>query len=100
MSNGEMLKNIKELIESGDDFTAKQYRILTLSGIIEIGGMIHELREEIKVVDDKAMTRICPAVEQAQKDIGKLEAKSNRNDLMVTIAAIAGSIGAAIFGSE
>ena len=37
MSNGEMLKDIKKLIESVEDFTVKQYRNLTLTGMVELG---------------------------------------------------------------
>jgi len=100
MSNGNMLKDIKNLIASGDDFTVKQYRILSLSGMVELGDNINDLRDDIKKVDEKASVRVCPEVLQAQKDIVKLEGKSNRNDGLVTIAGIAGAITAAIFGGK
>ena len=100
MSNGNMLKDIKNLIASGDDFTVKQYRILSLSGMVELGDNINDLRDDIKKVDEKASVRVCPEVLQSQKDIVKLEGKSNRNDGLVTIAGIAGAITAAIFGGK
>jgi len=100
MSNGDMLKDIKELIASGDDFSVKQYRILSLSGMVQLGDNINDLRDDIKKVDEKASVRVCPEVLQAQKDIVKLEGKSNRNDGLVTIAGIAGAITAAIFGGK
>ena len=100
MGNGDMLKDIKELIASGDDFTVKQYRVLSLSGMVQLGDNIKELRDEVKAVDEKAMIRVCPEVIQANKDIGKLEKKSNRNDGYVTLATIAASITAAIFGGK
>ena len=100
MSNGDMLKDIRELIASGDDFSVKQYRILSLSGMVQLGDNINDLRDDIKKVDEKASVRVCPEVLQAQKDIVKLEGKSNRNDGLVTIAGIAGAITAAIFGGK
>jgi len=100
MSNGDMLKDIKELIASGDDFSVKQYRILSLSGMVQLGDSIKDIRDDIKKVDEKASVRVCPEVIQAQKDIVKLEKKSNRNDGYVTLATIAASITAAIFGSR
>ena len=100
MSNGDMLKDIKELIASGDDFSVKQYRILSLSGMVQLGDSIKDIRDDIKKVDEKASVRVCPEVLQAQKDIVKLEGKSNRNDGLVTIAGIADAITAAIFGGK
>jgi len=100
MGNGDMLKDIKELIASGDDFSVKQYRILSLSGMVQLGDSIKDIRDDIKKVDEKASVRVCPEVLQAQKDIVKLEGKSNRNDGLVTIAGIAGAITAAIFGGK
>ena len=100
MSNGDMLKTIKALIESGEDFTVKQYRVMSLTGMVELGADIKEVRDEISKVDEAAQDRICPAVVQAQKDIKKLEGKSNRNDVLVTLAtAISGVIGF-VFGSK
>lgn len=100
MSNGDMLNTIKKLIESGDDFSVKQYRILSLSGMVELGEGLEDVRDEIKKVDDAAQERICPAVIQAGKDIEKLEGKSNRNDILVTLATgISGVIGF-IFGNK
>ena len=100
MSNGDMLKDIKTLIESGDDFTVKQYRILSLSGMVQLGDDIKTLRSEIQASESKAMTRVCPEVKQAAIDIKKLEDKSNRNDILVTLAtAISGTIGF-IFGGK
>jgi len=93
MSSGDMLKDIKELIASGDDFSVKQYRILSLSGMIELGDKMDE-------IEAAAMERHCPALEQVEKDVARLEKKSNRNDGYVTIATIVGSITAAIFGSR
>ena len=100
MSNGDMLKDIKELIASGDDFTVKQYRILSLSGMVQLGDSIKDIRDDIKKVDEKASVRVCPEVLQAQKDIVKLEGKSNRNDVIVGIGTVIGSIGGFIFGSK
>ena len=100
MSNGDMLKTIKNLIEDGDPFTAKQFQTMSLTGMVELGDSIKALNDEIKKVDIAAQGRICPAVIQAQKDIGKLEGKSNRNDLLVTLATgISGVIGF-VFGSK
>jgi len=94
MSNGDMLKTIKDLIESGDPFTAKQYQVMSLTGMVELGQDIKDVRSEINKVDKAAQSRICPAVTQAQKDIVKLEGKSNRNDILVTLAtAISGAVG-------
>jgi len=75
MSNGDMLKDIKELIASGDDFSVKQYRILSLSGMVQLGDSIKDIRDDIKKVDDKASERVCPEVLQAQKDIVKVGRK-------------------------
>ena len=100
MSIGDMLKTIKNLIEDGDPFTAKQFQTMSLTGMVELGDSIKDIRDEIKKVDEAAQDRICPAVEQAQKDIEKLEGKSNRNDVLVTLAtAISGVIGF-VFGSK
>jgi len=100
MSNGNMLVDIKKLIESGEDFTVKQYRILSLSGMVELGEGLKEVRNEIAKVDSAAQARICPAVEQAQKDIDKLEGKSNRNDVFVGVGTILGTIGGILFGNK
>ena len=100
MSNGDMLKTIKTLIEDGDPFTAKQFQTMSLTGMVELGDNIKALKDEIKKVDDAAQDRVCPAVLQAQKDITKLEGKSNRNDMLVTLATgISGVIGF-FFGSK
>ena len=100
MSNGDMLHTIKELIESGDDFTVKQYRILSLSGMVELGENITALKKEITVVDKDAQSRICPEVNQAIKDIERLEKKSNRNDTIVGVGTIIGSIVGFVFGNK
>jgi len=100
MSNGDMLHTIKELIESGDDFTVKQYRVMSLTGMVELGEDIKEVRDEIKKVDSAAQARICPAVIQAQKDIVKLEGKSNRNDTIVGIGTVIGSVIGFVFGNK
>ena len=100
MSNGEMLKDIKDLIASGEDFTVKQYRILTLSGMVEMGDKIDALNSEMANVDEKAMSRICPAVETAQADIEKLERKSGRMDTLVGAGTILGTIAGLIFGNK
>jgi len=100
MSNGNMIKDIKQLIESGEDFTAKQYRVLSLSGMVELGEGLKEVRNEIAKVDSAAQARICPAVEQAQKDIDRLEGKSNRNDVIVGIGTVLGTVGGFIFGNK
>ena len=98
--SGDILKSIKKLVESGDDFTVKQYRIMSLTGMVELGEDIQDVRKEIKKVDDAAQARICPAVIQAQKDIGKIEKKSNRNDFIVGIGTIVGSVVGFIFGNK
>ena len=100
MSNGKMLNDIKKLIESGEDFTVKQYRVLTLSGMVELGDSIENLRGDIRKVDDKAMTRICPEVTQAARDIVRLEAKSNRVDAIVGVGTVIGSVIGFFFGSK
>ena len=100
MSNGDMLNTIKELIESGEDFTVKQYRVMSLTGMVELGEDIKEVRDEIKKVDNAAQERVCPAVTQAVIDIGKLEKKSNRNDTIVGVGTITGSILGFIFGNK
>ena len=100
MSNGDMLNTVKKLIESGDPFTAKQFQTMSLTGMVELGEDIKEVRDEINKVDKAAQARICPAVLQAQKDIGKLEKKSTRNNLLVTLATgISGVVGF-IFGNK
>jgi len=100
VSNGDMLKDIKELIASGDDFTVKQYRILSLSGMVQLGDSIKDIRDDIKKVDDKASERVCPAVLQAQKDITKMEDKSNRNDVIVGIMTGIGTAIGFVFGTK
>ncbi len=100
MSNGDMLNTIKKLIESGEDFTVKQYRLMSLTGLVELGADIKDVRDEIKKVDDAAQERVCPAVTQAIKDIDKLEGKSNRNDIFVGIGTIMGTIGGILFGNK
>lgn len=100
MSNGDMLKDIKKLVESGDDFTPKQYRILTLSGMVELGENIKEIKDEISKVNNAAQTRICPEVKQAAVDIQKLETKSNRNDAYVGIGTVFGTIAGILFGNK
>ena len=100
MSNGEMLKDIKKLIESGEDFSVKQYRILTLSGMVELGDSLKAVIGEIDKVNSAAQTRICPEVKQAVIDIGKLETKSNRNDAYVGIGTVFGTIAGILFGSK
>jgi len=100
MSNGEMLKDIKKLIESGEDFTVKQYRILTLSGMVELGDTLKEVIGEIDKVNSAAQTRICPEVKQAAVDIQKLETKSNRNDAYVGIGTVFGTIAGILFGNK
>lgn len=100
MSNGSMIKDIKTLIESGDDFTAKQYRILSLSGMVELGEDMKAVRDEINKVDKAAQARVCKDVIQAQKDIKKLEEKSNRNDTIVGIGTIVGSVVGFVFGNK
>ena len=67
MSNGDMLKTIKNLIEDGDPFTAKQFQTMSLTGMVELGDSIKDLRDEIKKVDDAAQDRVCPAVLQARE---------------------------------
>ena len=100
MSNGDMLKTIKELIESGDDFSVKQYRIMSLTGMVELGEDIKDVRHEINKVDKAAQARVCEPVKQAKIDIGKLEGKSNRNDFIVGFGTIVGSVVGFIFGNK
>ncbi|HDD61479.1 MAG TPA: hypothetical protein ENF22_02980 [Chloroflexi bacterium] len=95
-----MIKEIKQLIESGDDFTAKQFRILSLSGMVELGEAIEDVRNEIKKVDAAAQARVCPKVLQAQRDIERLEGKSNRNDVIVAFGTIIGSIVGVFVGNK
>ena len=100
MSNGDMLNTVKKLIESGDPFTAKQFQTMSLTGMVELGEDIKEVRDEINKVDKAAQARICPAVLQAQKDIEKMEGKSNRNDFIVGFGTIVGSVVGFIFGNK
>ena len=100
MSNGTMLHTIKKLIEDGDDFTVKQFRTMTLTGMVELGENISEMRGEIKQVNSDAQSRICPEVKQAQIDIGKLEKKSNRSDTIVGVGTVIGSVIGFVFGSK
>jgi len=100
MSNGEMLKDIKKLIESGEDFSVKQYRILTLSGMVELGDTLKEVIGEIDKVNSAAQTRICPEVKQAVIDIGKLETRSNRMDALVGAGTVFGTIAGFLFGNK
>ena len=100
MSNGKMLNQIKELIESGDDFTVKQYRVLSLSGMVELGENIEGLKGDIDKVEQKALSRVCPEVKQTIRDIEKLERKSNRNDTIVGIGTVVGSVVGFIFGNK
>lgn len=100
MSNGSMLKDIKDLIESGESFTTKQYQVLSLSGMVELGDEIKDVRAELKNVNTAAQTRVCPEVAQAQKDIEDLEKKSNRMDTLVGAGTILGTIAGLIFGNK
>ena len=100
MSNGEMLTSIKKLVESGDDFSVKQFRVMTLTGMVELGDNIKEVRDEITRVDEEATSRICPEVIQAQKDIDKLEDKSDKRDVLVGAGTILGTIAGVIFGNK
>ena len=100
MSNGNMLVDIKKLIESGEDFTVKQYRILSLSGMVELGDAIKEMGQKITTVDTAAKTRVCPAVIEAQKDIDKLEGRSDKRDVLVGAGTILGTIAGVIFGNK
>ena len=100
MSNGDMLKTIKNLVESGDDFTVKQYRVMSLTGMVELGDKIESLQGEIKQVDKSAQARVCKEVVQAGKDIERLEKKSNRNDTVVGFATVLGTIAGLIFGNK
>jgi len=59
MSNGTMMKDIKTLIESGEAFTTKQYQVLSLSGMVELGDEIKEVKRELKNVNTAAQTRVC-----------------------------------------
>ena len=100
MSNGKMLHTIKKLIEDGDPFTAKQYQTMSLAGMVELGDSIKSLTGEIKEVKDDAQSRICPEVKQAAKDIERLETKSNRNDTIVGIGTVIGSVVGFFFGTK
>lgn len=100
MSNGDMLKTIKNLIEDGDPFTAKQFQTMSLTGMVELGDNIKNLSNEIKKVDGAAQSRICPEVKQAAIDIGKLETKSNRMDTLVGAGTILGTIAGVLFGTK
>ena len=100
MSNGDMLKTIKNLIDDGDPFTAKQFQTMSLTGMVELGDNIKNLSDEINKVDTAAQNRVCPAVLQTQKDIEKLEGKSNRNDVIVGVGTVLGTIGGFLFGTK
>jgi len=100
MSNGTMMKDIKTLIESGEAFTTKQYQVLSLSGMVELGDEIKEVKRELKNVNTAAQTRVCKEVKQAQKDIEALEKKSGRMDTLVGAGTILGTIAGLIFGNK
>jgi len=99
MSNGDMLNTIKKLVESGDDFTVKQYRMMSLSGMVELGDSIKGLEGEIAKGEKKDLL-LGTAVEHVKKDITRLEGKSNRNDTIVGIGTLVGSIIGFVFGSK
>ena len=100
MSNGEMLSTIKELIENGDPFTAKQFQVMVLSGVVEVGDEIKKVRDDLNKVDKSAQSRVCEKVLQAEKNIEKLEGKSNRNDSIVSVGVIISTVIGAIFGNK
>ena len=100
MSNGDMLKTIKTLIENDEPFTAKQYQTMSLTGMVELGDAIKEMGQKITTVDTAAQTRVCPAVIEAQKDIDKLEGRSDKRDVLVGAGTILGTIAGVIFGNK
>jgi len=100
MSNGDMLKTIKTLIENDEPFTAKQYQTMSLTGMVELGDAIKEMGQKITTVDTAAKTRVCPAVIEAQKDIDKLEGRSDKRDVLVGAGTILGTIAGVIFGNK
>ena len=100
MGNGNMLKDIKGLIESGETFTTKQYQVLSLSGMVELGEEIKSIKGELANVNTAAQTRICPEIIAVQNDIKRIEGKSNKNDILVGAGTIFGTIAGLIFGNK
>ena len=100
MSNGDMLKTIKTLIENDEPFTAKQYQTMSLTGMVELGDAIKEMGQKITTVDAAAQTRVCPAVKEVQKDVKRIEGKSDKRDVFVSVGTILGTIAGVIFGNK
>jgi len=78
MSNGSMLTEIKNLIDSGEDFTARQYRQLMLSAMLEMG-------EKIEMVETGLATRKCSSLAVVENEVKILRRRNNITDLLTAV---------------
>ena len=114
MSNGEsVLINIRKMVENGEELSVKEFRIFMLSTAIDgekaRKSAAKERKKILDTVDDKIQCledkiddhpEMCSQAETNKEEIDRLRNKSDRNDVLVTMATIASGIGAAIFGSK